>query len=432
MPIQYGVPFYPGWTQAPVTQQLAAGPRPPDFGNLDLFGGFQAGRDAAQKQALQDLFQNLQRDPTTGELPYRQMADALARTGGAPQLQNIITLENLEQQRKLPPIGYPTPPQAPTPPSIQRPGGISATEPDTGGGEPLRPGQQGNLGEVTGVSVQPARSYAEEPLKATDQRYPPQFSQTPDTGPPTRAFTQPDEAAIPPKARPQQFQPTQVAQASGIPGIPTQPQGNFGQAQLDYWQRRATVSNELARRAGMAGNAQMEQAYRNDSMQAQQNANAIQQGLIDVQKKQGETQVELGKDIYKGSREGFLAANQQQQQLDTIDKDLKTMGPDWVGAGASARAKLARTANTILNLLPNDIRASLPNEIRDGFSSEALASWESFNKASQKLGFALAKSLGSREAMQIVQAATASVPNADQTYWGARLVSAGMRQAAER
>ena len=66
------------------------------------------------------------------------------------------------------------------------------------------------------------------------------------------------------------------------------------------------------------------------------------------------------------------------------------------------------------------------------FDPAKVASWEDFNKQSQQLGFALARTLGAREAMQIVQQATASVPNAEQSYWGAQLVSSSMRQAAQR
>lgn len=237
------------------------------------------------------------------------------------------------------------------------------------------------------------------------------------------------------QAAPEQA-PAQVAQAappaSQIQGISPQAQGQFNAQAADYYEQRAAAYEEAARRAAAARNPELAQSYSRASQDAAGYAKMYREGLIKTQTKAGEIQLEQEKGIFDASRQGFLASKDQQFQLDTIDQDLKTMGPDWVGAGANARAKLARTGNTLLGLLPDAVRSSLPREIRDGFSNEALASWESFNKASQKLGFALAKQLGSREAMQIVQAATASVPNAEQTYWGARLVSAGMRQAAQR
>ena len=98
-----------------------------------------------------------------------------------------------------------------------------------------------------------------------------------------------------------------------------------------------------------------------------------------------------------------------------------------MGSRANARANIAKQFNTIRGLLPNDVQDLLPS-----FDASKVANWEAFNKQTTQLGFALAKQLGSREAMQIVQSATAAVPNAEQTYWGARLVASSMRQAAQR
>jgi hypothetical protein len=172
----------------------------------------------------------------------------------------------------------------------------------------------------------------------------------------------------------------------------------------------------------------MAETYRTYATQAQQNANAIQEGLIRLQGQQGEQRVKQEGGVFEESRKAFHGAQAVKTQLDTIDNDIKTLGPNWMGTGANERAGLARSYNTMFGFLPTEVQQALGGPM----DPEKLASWESFNKSSQKLGFALAKELGSREAMQIVQAATASVPNAEQTYWGARLVSAGMRQAAQR
>ena len=111
-----------------------------------------------------------------------------------------------------------------------------------------------------------------------------------------------------------------------------------------------------------------------------------------------------------------MAGQDIQFRLGLIDKSIKELGPNWLGSGANTRAAAARSYNTTLGFVPEAIRTDLS---LTPINPQKIASWEDFNKQSLNLGFALARTLGAREAMQIVQQATASVPNAEQSYWGA-------------
>jgi hypothetical protein len=433
MPFEWNVPIANANLGA-LDEAIAKGVAPADVSKL--FDSYFGGRDAAYKSAGQSAFSGgLPRNPD-GSVDYTKAADILLQTQGVQGVPGALGLANQAELQKLPPIPYPgvipttpapaTPgPQSELPPSIQRQ--VAAAEPD---GQPLRPGQQGNLtspSEVPGTAQVSVDGGPQEPLEqgrkalafapAQSDAMPPQFAKLPTepsverpvSGPPANRFAQ--------------------APTSQMPAIPTPATGSYGPNEIARQDAIANWALEMARRADLAGSKSTADTYRAAATQAQARAQAMRDAALKVETKQGETRVEQEKGIFDESRKNFLASKDVNFQLDTIDKDIKNMGPDWLGSGANARAKLARTYNTALQFVPETLR----NELRlDQIDPEKIASWESFNKASQKLGFALAKSLGSREAMQIVQAATASVPNAEQTYWGARLVSAGMRQAAQR
>jgi hypothetical protein len=271
------------------------------------------------------------------------------------------------------------------------------------------------------------QSEAQQP----DNRYPPQFATI--AGTPRQPPQPAPQPAPPPVAPPAQTAQVEAQPRSQIPGTPTQPQVPLGEERARQYDRDALRYEEAARRAGIVPGGQTQaEAYRAAAQQAAAKATAIRQGIIATQQKQGESNVELEKGIFEEGRKGYRGAQEIDTQLDTIDRSIKTLGPDGLtgmGAGATNRLGLARQYNTLIGFIPEDIRKEFNVT---PFGKDELAGWEAFNKASQKLGFALAKQLGSREAMQIVQAAVASVPNVEQTYWGARLVSAGMRQAAQR
>jgi hypothetical protein len=66
------------------------------------------------------------------------------------------------------------------------------------------------------------------------------------------------------------------------------------------------------------------------------------------------------------------------------------------------------------------------------FNPETVASWEKLTKETTRLGFGLARTLGAREAMQIVQGAIKANPNVENTPEGFRMVLNSIRQNAER
>jgi hypothetical protein len=66
------------------------------------------------------------------------------------------------------------------------------------------------------------------------------------------------------------------------------------------------------------------------------------------------------------------------------------------------------------------------------FDPSTVSSWEKLTKDTTRLGFALARTLGAREAMQVVQGAINANPNVKNTPLGAKMVLNTIRQNAER
>lgn len=128
---------------------------------------------------------------------------------------------------------------------------------------------------------------------------------------------------------------------------------------------------------------------------------------------------------YEAAANNYSAANAMQGQLDMMDHNIELLNQSgWSSTGAGANVKMG--ALKALNGLSRTLGGS------DVFDPQKIATWEDFNKESTRMGFELAKTLGSREAMMIVQQAVAAVPNAENTYLGARLVSSSLRQASQR
>lgn len=128
---------------------------------------------------------------------------------------------------------------------------------------------------------------------------------------------------------------------------------------------------------------------------------------------------------YGKAADNYQSAQSLGMRLDLMDHaidQLNTTGWSSTGAGANAKIGMAKAANSVLQSV------GLPA----AFDPNKIASWEDFTKESTRAGFELAKTLGSREAMMIVQQAVAAVPNAENTYLGAKLVSSSLRQAAQR
>jgi hypothetical protein len=138
---------------------------------------------------------------------------------------------------------------------------------------------------------------------------------------------------------------------------------------------------------------------------------------------------DIAKEQFQKASEGYQVAQNTLYRLNFIDQAINDLGPSWMGTGAGTKAALAKQYNSLVQQIPG-----LTQEQADKlqFHPEKVATYEEFNKQTTNLGFELAKSLGSREAMMVVNQAINSVPNANQSYMGAKLVSAGLRAAAQR
>jgi hypothetical protein len=135
-----------------------------------------------------------------------------------------------------------------------------------------------------------------------------------------------------------------------------------------------------------------------------------------------------GVDTFKAAEKNYQAAQATKYRLDLIDHSIEQLGPaGWMGSAAGTRASAARAWNTFAesSLAPDVAR-------RNRIDPQKIATVEDFNKQTINLGFELARTLGSREAQNIVTQAVSSVPNVNQSPLGAKLVSASLRQAALR
>lgn len=131
---------------------------------------------------------------------------------------------------------------------------------------------------------------------------------------------------------------------------------------------------------------------------------------------------------YEKARETYNGAQQTKQTLAEMEdsfRSLNSAGWSSTGAGAEARLGMARAINSVWQVL--GVKGeSLP------FDPEKIASWEDLQKNSTRLGFSLARTLGAREAMQIVQGAIKANPSVQNTPKGALMVLNTIRQNAER
>jgi len=138
----------------------------------------------------------------------------------------------------------------------------------------------------------------------------------------------------------------------------------------------------------------------------------------------------VAKETFQKASEGYQAAQSTMYRLDLIDRSIKDLGPQWMGTQADKNVAMQKAMNTIVDRIPF-LSDSVKEKLHIADPAK-IASAEDFQKQTQNLGFEVAKSLGSREAQMIVQQAVAAVPNANQSYLGAQLVSAGIRQAMQR
>ncbi len=130
-------------------------------------------------------------------------------------------------------------------------------------------------------------------------------------------------------------------------------------------------------------------------------------------------------DYVKKSTPAYNSAQNLKGRLDIIDHNIDALGPNWMGSGANTKAEFGKAWNSTLDTFGVNGMHFDPNKV---------ASWEDFNKETTRAGMELIKSNfgGSREAASIIQMGTTAVPSVQNTYLGAKYVSATIRAAAQR
>lgn len=162
------------------------------------------------------------------------------------------------------------------------------------------------------------------------------------------------------------------------------------------------------------GIVQEEQAVRNTAPPMVQNvagAKATQQGATDAMKQ-----------FTEKDTPAFSSAQSLATRLDIIDHNISALGPSWMGAGADTKAEVAKAWNSTLDSFGVKGMHIDPTKV---------ATWEDFNKETTRAGMELIKSNfgGSREAASIIQMGRTAVPGVQNSYVGAKYVSATIRAA---
>lgn len=133
-------------------------------------------------------------------------------------------------------------------------------------------------------------------------------------------------------------------------------------------------------------------------------------------------QFEKAKENYDSAEGLKLQLQQMQDQLG----QLGTSGFMSPGTGGAERAAFAKHMNSLAKSYLGLDDKSLP------FDPNKVASAEDIMKGTTRLGFDLARQLGSREAMMVVQQAVGAVPGIENTPRGAKLVFGSLNSAAQR
>lgn len=121
---------------------------------------------------------------------------------------------------------------------------------------------------------------------------------------------------------------------------------------------------------------------------------------------------------------------QADRQADLMLSELEESLSRLPKSGILAPGPTMQARNHIVGLYNDIARITAPalgNDALPQVDPGAIGSVEQINKLSNTLAFALARTLGSREAVQIVQQARNSVPSADVSPRGARTILEGLR-----
>lgn len=140
-------------------------------------------------------------------------------------------------------------------------------------------------------------------------------------------------------------------------------------------------------------------------------AKATQQGAVDAMKQ-----------FTEKDTPAFDSAQSLAMRLDIIDHNINALGPSWMGAGADTKAEVAKAWNSTLDSFGVKGMHIDPTKV---------GTWEDFNKETTRAGMELIKSNfgGSREAASIIQMGRTAVPGVQNSYIGAKYVSATIRAA---
>jgi hypothetical protein len=147
---------------------------------------------------------------------------------------------------------------------------------------------------------------------------------------------------------------------------------------------------------------------------------SVTPGNLEMQRGAGEA--------YEDARKKYEGAQDVKRQVSIMESNFRELNSaNWstAGTGAEARLNMAKAANSIFTALGVKDE-KLP------FDPDKIASWESLTKESLRLGFALSRSLGAREAMQVVQSAIKANPGIQNTPLGAGMVMNAIRESAQR
>lgn len=147
-------------------------------------------------------------------------------------------------------------------------------------------------------------------------------------------------------------------------------------------------------------------------------------GLTPFQKEMQTQQAQKTVDYLQGEgSKSYSNAQSLMGSLTNVEHDIDALGPQNMGTFANAKMTAVKGLNTIFNQF--GISQIDPTKI---------ANWEEFNKETIRAGMQLINSNfgGSREAASIIQMGKAAVPGVENSYLGAKYVSATIKAAAQR
>lgn len=134
----------------------------------------------------------------------------------------------------------------------------------------------------------------------------------------------------------------------------------------------------------------------------------------------------LGKDYVEESKKEYSSAMMTAGWAEQMDHAMDTLnqGGGWsvTGAGNPERMEMAKLTNSTFQTLG----------LKAPFDPNKIASWEEFTKQTKTAGMQLVNSMfgGSREAASIINGATSSVPNSENSPIGGKLVLNGIKESS--